>query len=265
VNIYRQELRAYRKFTIIWTVSLVGLVLLYLSMYSAIAKDADSFIKLLEGYPKEVREAFGMHLESIASLLGFYSFTFTMSTLFGAIQAMILGTGIVSKEVRERTADFLMTKPVSRVRIVTEKLLAAISTIVFTNVIFLIAASIMANVVKTRDFDGGVFLLMTLTLFFVQLMFLAIGLVISVILPRIKSVLPISLAVVFGFFAIAAFGNTSGEEPMRYLTPLKYFDTAYIMKNGRYETPFVVTGIVLVGVAVAVSYFVYRKKNIHAV
>ncbi|MCX7922068.1 MAG: ABC transporter permease [Clostridia bacterium] len=265
MNIYLQELRAYRRFTIIWTVSLVGLVLLYLSMYPAIGKDAESFIKVLEGYPKEVREALGMHLESITSLLGFYSFTFTMITLFGAIQAMIIGTGIVSKEVRERTADFLMTKPVSRTRIMTEKLLAAASTIVFTNVIFLTTASIMANTVKTTEFDGGVFFMMTVTLFFVQLMFLAMGVMLSVILPKMKSVLPISLGVVFGFFAIAAFGATSGDEPMRYLTPLKYFDTAYIMKNGQFETPFVVTGVLVVATAITISYFVYKKKNIHAV
>lgn len=265
MNIYFHELRAYRKFTLIWTASLVGIMLLYMSMYTAIAKDADSFVKILQGYPKEVREALGMNLESITSILGFYSFTFTMVTLFGAIQAMIVGVGILSKEVRERTADFLMTKPVSRTRIITEKLLAAVSTILITNVVFLTAATLMVNVVKTKEYDGEIFFMMTATLFFVQLMFVAIGLVLSVLLKKIKSVLPISLAVVFGFFAIAAFGVTSSDAAMRYLTPLKYFDTTYIVAQGKYEIPFVVTGALLVAAAVAVSYFLYRKKSIHAV
>lgn len=265
MNIYLQELRAYRKFTIIWTLSLIGIMLLYLSMYSAVAKDAETFIKVLEGYPVKVRVALGMHIESITSLLGFYSFTFTFISLFAAIQAMIIGTGIVSKEVRERTADFLMTKPVSRVRIMTEKLLAAVTTIVFTNAVFLIVAYFTANQVKTREFDGRVFFMMTLTMFYVQLMFLAIGIAVSVVLPKVKAVLPISLAVVFGFFAIAAFGDTSGEKPARYLTPLKYFDTSYIMQNARYETSFAVTGAILVAAAIAVSYVIYRKKSFHAV
>lgn len=265
MNIYRHELRAYRRFTLIWTAALVGIVLLYLSMYPALAKDASEFVNILKGYPKEVRQAIGIRLETITSLLGFYSFTFTMVTLFGAIQAMILGTGIVSREVRERTADFLMTKPVSRIRIMTEKLLAAVTTLVFTNMVFLAVAGVMANAVKSTDFDFGVFLLITMTLLYVQLIFLAIGVLLSVVLKRVKAVLSISLSVVFGFFAIGAFGATAGEEPLRYFTPLKYFDTGYIMQNAKYETPFVVAGAMIIVVCVAASYIVYKKKNIHAV
>lgn len=265
MNIYFHELRAYRKSTLIWTASLIAIMLLYLSMYSAIAKDADSFVNILKGYPKELREALGMNIASITSILGFYSFTFTMVTLFGAIQAMIVGVGILSKEVRERTADFLMTKPVSRIRIISEKLLAAISIILFTNIAFFIAAAMMVNAVKTKDYDIKTFIMMTVTLLFVQLMFLAMGLVLSVLMKKIKSVLTISLAVVFGFFAIAAFGVTSSDAALRYLTPLKYFDTTYIVAQGKYEVSFVVTGVLLVAAAITVSYVVYKKKSIHAV
>lgn len=265
MNIYLQELRAYRKSTIIWIISLIALLALYMSMFASLTRDAQSFIEILEGYPENVRIALGMHLESITSLLGFSGFILTYVTLIGAIQAMNIGLSIVSKEVRERTADFLMTKPVSRTKILTAKLLAALSLIVLTNAVYLIAAVYIANQVKTTDYDLGVFLMISITLLFIQLMFLAIGITLSVVLPKIKSVLPISLGAVFGFFFIGAFGASSSDDPMRYLTPFKYFDTMYIVQNAKYETSFIITSIIWIGVAILLSYYVYKKKNIHAV
>ena len=43
---------------------------------------------------------------------------------------MNLGIGIISKEVRDKTADFLLTKPVSRVTILVAKMMAAFTCIV---------------------------------------------------------------------------------------------------------------------------------------
>ena len=72
--------------------------------------------KYLKDYPEPVRKALGLSVDSISSILGFYSYIFLYITLCGAIQAMNLGTSIISKEVSEKTADFLLTKPVTRHR-----------------------------------------------------------------------------------------------------------------------------------------------------
>lgn len=265
MNIYLQELRAHRKFIIIWSVSLISLLLLYMSFFTAIAKDADAFIKVMESYPEELKNAMGMQLDSIASLLGFYSFVLAFIILCGAIQAMNIGISIVSKEVRERTADFLMTKPISRIRIMTEKLLAALTTLLITNVLFLIVAIITANIVKTKDYDMGKFILMTASLFLVQLMFFASGILLSVILPKIKSVLSISLGIVFVFYAFAAFAANDSEDWTRYLTPFKYFDTNYIRINGKYETSYLITALIFIAITTGASYVIFKIKNIHAV
>ena len=52
---------------------------------------------------------------------------------------------------------------------------------------------------------------------------------------------------------------------MRYITPFKYFDTSYIMKNSSYEASFIIIEIVFIIVAITASYFVYCKKDVHAV
>ncbi|PLS03406.1 ABC transporter permease subunit [Neobacillus cucumis] len=265
MNIFFHELKAYRKSTIIWTFSLIMVALLFLSMFPSFAKDADEFKKLLAGYPLAMRKAIGLNLENIFTILGFYSYALTFTTLCAAIQAMNIGTGIVSKEVREKTADFLLTKPVTRTQILTSKLLAAFMSLLLTNVIYLMAVNFIALQVKTVDFSMKKFVLLSGTMFFIQLIFLAIGIIISVIIPKIKSVLTVSLATVFGFYFLGVISDTSGNDVKRYISPFKYFDNTYIIKHASYEASFLIAGLVIVVVAITASYRIYTKKDIHAV
>ncbi|WP_339302164.1 ABC transporter permease subunit [Paenibacillus sp. FSL K6-2441] len=149
---------------------------------------------------------------------------FSFIVLCGAIQAMNLGVSILTKESRERTADFLLVKPVSRAKIVSSKLLAAMLLLIATNIVFYAAAFLIANGVKTEDFSQKLFLLIHMTLFFVQLMFLAIGMASSVFFAKLRSVLPLSLGVVIGLYLIGAL-LASGEdkEMIRFISPFKYF------------------------------------------
>lgn len=264
MNIFFHELKAYRKSTIIWSISLVAVAVLMLSMFPAINKDAAGFKKLLGAYPPAVTKAMGISIDSITSFLGFYStLTLLYVLLCGAIQAMNIGTSIISKEVREKTADFLLTKPVKRHEIITAKILAAIVSLIFTNIIYIAGASIMAEVVKTTSFNYKIFFMLSLTVFFVQLMFMSLGIIVSVIMPKIKSVLTISISVVFGFFFIEMFSSIIGDDNSRYITPFKYYDPAYIIKNSSYESKFIIIEIIFIIVTLSVSYFLYAKKDIH--
>lgn len=265
MNIFLHELREYRKSTIIWTCSLMAIIVLLLSIYPAFSKEAEAFKKVMEGFPEPVKKALGLSVNSISSILGFYAYCFIYITLCGAIQAMNLGTAIISKEIRERTADFLLTKPVTRIKIMTAKLLAAFTSLVITNIGYVAIASIMVSIVKTEEYSYKVFFLLSLTLFFIQLMFLALGVIISVMASKIKSVISISLGTVFGFFIIGMFSSTVGDSAMRYITPFKYFDTNYIMENSSYEVSFIIIEVVFIIVAIVSSYFVYCKKDVHAV
>jgi ABC-2 type transport system permease protein len=265
MNIMMHELRAYRKSTIIWSISLMMIVVLFMSLFPSFSRDAEEFTKLLEGYPPAVRAAFGINLDQFFSILGFYCYALSFITLCGAIQAMNIGAGIISKEVREKTADFLLTKPVTRTTIITAKLVAALISILITNIVYLGAAILTAYQVKTEDFSLKSFIMLSLTVLFIQLIFLALGVILSVLIPRIKSVLTVSLSTVFGFYFLGMFSATSGDEAKRYISPFKYFDTAYIMGNSSYEAPFLVAGLMIMILAIAAGYIVYRKKDIYAV
>lgn len=266
MNMYLHEIKSQRKSVFIWILVLLGLAALFLSIYPSMAADAADFKKMLGNYPPAVRAILGINLDYITSLLGFYSMIFSFIALCGAIQAMILGASILSRESRERTADFLLVKPVSRAKVVSAKLLAAFTSILITDFIFIALSTLLANSVKTSDFSVRLFFMINLTLFFIQLIFLTLGMVISVFFKKLKSVLPLSLGVVFGLYMVGVlFASGEEEKVVRFLSPFKYFDITYIIDNSGYEAPYLATGAVVAAVAVVISYLVYIKKDIHAV
>ena len=52
MNMFIHELKAYRKSTIIWSLSLMVIVVLFMSMFPSFSRDIVDFKKLLEGFPE---------------------------------------------------------------------------------------------------------------------------------------------------------------------------------------------------------------------
>lgn len=265
MNMYRHELRDILKPTMIWTFSIMAITIFFFSMYPTFSKEAESLRRMLEGFPQAILQALNFDINAFTSILGFYSYIFVYISLAGAIQAMILGTGIISREIREKTADFLLTKPVTRKAIMTSKLLAALTAIIITNIGYVSAAYLMAAIVESEGFQQGVFFLISLSLLFIQLIFLAIGLITAVLVSRLKSVLPVSLGTVFGFFVINMFAKSIGDDKMGYFTPFYYFDSMYVLQHKAYDPELMMLTIILIIMMVTGSYVMYAKKDIHTI
>jgi ABC-2 type transport system permease protein len=264
MHIFQHELKSYRQSIIIWACSMAALAVMFIFIFSSAAEEMDSIKDVLGSLPEAMREMLGIYVDSVSTLEGFYSFVFVYVLLCGAIQAMNVGTSIVSKEISDKTADFLLTKPIKRDQILTYKLLAAISTLIITNILYLIITIPVTLTVKS-DYNMTIFLLISVTLLFVQCIFMSLGVLISVLVGRIKSVISISLSTVFGFFIIGAMGSLLGDQAVKYISPFKYYDTAYIITHSAYEPSFLIVGAIFFLIATTLSYVVYIKKDIHAV
>jgi len=264
MNVFRHELRAYRRSVIIWSLSMAVLAILYILIYKALGNEIEQFKVFIDKFPDVMKKAMNILVDNISTLVGFYSFIFTFVVLCGAIQAMNLGAGIVSKEIRDKTADFLMTKPVSRFTILTSKLLAVFVSLVITNLIYL-GLTMLSAVVIVGEYDAVRFLMISLTLFFTQVVFMAMGIIISVLATKIRSVISVSLSTVFGFYIIGSLGAVIGDEKVRYLSPFRFFDLGYIIKNSSYEVSYCIVALLFIAAAIAASYMVYLKKDVHAV
>ena len=261
MNVFLRELQASRKSTIIWAVSLSAILGLFMGLYPAFSADVEGLNKVLENFPAAIRAAVNIQAETFLSVLGFYSYMLGFAALAASIQAMNLGVGAISKEDSGKTADFLLSKPVRRTRVMTAKLGAALTAVLFTYVVF-VAVSFVAVAATGESFSSGTLLLMSLTLLLLQLIFLALGALFSVTIPKIKSVIAVSLPTVFAFYIIGAVGDVLENVEVRWVSPFRYYDPIYIIKNQTYETKYLIVEAVFVVVAVVATYLIFVKKDI---
>jgi ABC-2 type transport system permease protein len=233
-------------------------------IYPAYAEGSEEIRRLLSGYPPEILKAFGFDVQVIFTPIGFYSMIFTYIVLCGSIQAMITGISLISKEFNRKTADFLLTKPASRSKILSGKVLAGIVSLFITDTIVTGAVWLIIKLSVSEPIDFGSYMTLSATLFYIGMMFFALGVITAVIVQRIKSVIGVSIGTVFGFFAVGMVGIAYDDDKIRYLVPFKYYDPIKIISSLRYERVFVAINILFVVFSIAAGYFIYVKRDIHS-
>jgi ABC-2 type transport system permease protein len=265
-TIFRHEFLTRLKSVVIWSLSIAFLIVFFSSMFSIFVDQAALMNEFLARYPQELRAAFGMDRMDLATVLGFYSFVFMFVQLCLAIQASNYGFGLVSIEENELTADFLMTKPVSRGQILTSKLLAALTSLTITNlVVWVTSLAAIALFRGGHEYEPGTLILLLLSIVIFQFFFLGVGLVVSLLVKRVRSVTPYALGLGFGMYVLSAFSGIFGDVKLELVTPFKHLDAPYIVQHGAYDTPLVLLNVAVTVIALAVSYWLYTRRDIPAV
>ena len=217
----------------------------------------------MASFPKELLIAFGMAEMDWTTLLGFYALLFVFLQICLAIQAANYGFSLVSIEETEWTADFLLSKPVSRTRIITAKLLAALTALGFTQALiwgFSFLAAGLYNYGQT--YNAGTLALLLLSMIPFQLFFLSVGMLISLLVKRIRSVTPFSMGLVFGLYILNAFGGMIGEKSLEVISPFQHFAPSFIIKHAAWDWTLVWISLVIIVIAFPASYILYLRRNI---
>jgi len=265
-NIFRHEVLIRIKSVITWSLAVAAIILIFFSFFSVFADQAALMNEVLSNFPAELRAAFGMDTRDLATVLGFFSFIFLFVQLCLAIQAGNYGFGLVSIEESELTADFLLSKPVSRTQVLTSKLLAALTCLTITNLVVWLSSFIAITLFRENyEYNASTLLLLLLSIAIFQLFFLSLGLVISLLVKRVRSVTPYALGLGFGAYVLSAFSGMLGDIALEMITPFKHLDAAYIVKYGEYDTPLVLANVAVSVIALAASYWLYIRRDIPAV
>jgi hypothetical protein len=234
-------------------------------MFTAISQDVAVINQIMSQFPKEVVRALGLNSLDLSTVLGFYGYVFMFIMLIGAVYALKSGISALSEEIRAKTADFLVSKPVSRVAIVNAKISSVLTLLVLQTIIYMTGAFIITQAVTDQYFNKSIFLLMNLSMLGVELFFAGFGFLLSVIIKKIKTVLPVALGIVFGFYIIQMLNQSLADPVLAYFTPFAYFDIVKIVETGRYETAYIICDLVLIAVFTAVTYMIYQHKDMPSV
>ena len=266
MTIFRQEFNMRLRSVITWSVAVAALILLYMSMFSSFASQADLLNEMMANFPEAFLTAFGIKGVNLAEVLAFFGFIFLFVQLCLAIQAANYGFSLVSVEEREWTADFLLTKPVGRSKILTSKLLAALCGLAVTDAVVWISSFAFVSLFRGgKAYDAGSLAMLLASIVPFQLFFLSVGLAISLLVKRVRSVTPYAMALGFGMYVLSVFGDLLGESTLEKLTPFKHFEPNYIVQNQAWDLPLVLISVAVIAIAVTGSYLLYHKRDIPAV
>ncbi len=260
MTLIKHELRQGRISFLIWTASigflLVVCVFLYPEMKGQMEDVGDVFSSM-----GSFSDAFGMDRLNFGTLLGFYAIECgNVLGLGGAFFAALCGAGILSKEEKDRTAEFLLTHPVSRARIVTEKLAAVYAQIVAMNlIIYGISLGSIAAIrepVPWKELN-----LLHLAYFLLQAELAGICFGISAFVRRGSA--GIGLGIAAGMYFLNLVANIAqAAEFLKYVTPFGYADGADIIEKGCLDGTLVAIGLAFGAIGIGAAYGKYCRKDI---
>lgn len=263
-TVFRQELRMQRGSWITWTIVLLCLAAVYLSIYPAFAHDAKTVTEAFANLPQAIKNAMGTGGFRLLNFPGFIANVLPIFMLAGGIQAVSMGISMLNRERLAGTSDFLLTKPVARSGVFWQKLLANLCILGVTSLMLIGTLYIGSHLVKADSFSTKTLLMVMAAFNLVQCWFLAVGIAISQLVGRIRNSIGLSIALCFGLFVLAMFSSVVGDETIRYLTPYKYIDLLKVVQEGSYEPAHLIVWLAVVVVAIGGSWLLFRHRDVES-
>ena len=261
MTLVRHELRQGKTSLLIWTASIGFLLAICVFLFPEMKGQIDNVNNIFSSMGS-FTEAFGMDRLNFGTLIGFYAVECgNILGLGGAFYAALCAVGILSKEEKDKTAEFLLTHPVGRKRIVTEKLIAVLIQITALNIIiYALSVGSIAFVGETVPLKE--ISLLHLAYYLLQLELSGICFGISAFLRKGSAGLGLGIATVMYFLNLIA--NIADVAAfLKYITPFGYCEGADIVSNGGLDGVMVSVGAVIGIAGIIIAYLKYTKKDIH--
>lgn len=268
-RMYLRELRSSYKGLFGW---IAGVLVLQLSGYSkfegfqaASSSDVSGSINSISAsFPKPLLALFGMYDLNISTLIGYFGILYLYFALIGAIHAALTGAGIISKEERDKTSEFLLTKPISRSKVMTTKLLAGLTNVLILFLVIAISSVIGVAIVNNGDYSLTPQVInMMWGILLMQLVFFSAGLMFAGLFknPKLPGLAATTVAV--GCYIVYALSLITDKlEWLRFMTPFRWFAAPSIIYAESIGYGYAGLAILISVTFVALAYICYNRRDI---
>lgn len=259
MTIFKKELRAGRVSFAAWAVIIGGLMAICVGLYPSMS-DSMGDISGLFANMGDFSAAFGLDKLQYGSMLGFYGVECgNILGLGGALYAALTAVNLLAGEEGGHTAEFLLTHPVSRLRVCLEKLLALAVLVVGLNLVCL-ACGAGSILFIGEDADWNDLLRYHAALLLMQMEVGGLCFGLSAFLRRGGAGLGMGFAALLYFLGL--FLNLDqGLDWLRFFTPYYYADAARIFAGEALTGP-ALSGIALGVLGIVLGLWQYQRKDI---
>lgn len=261
MTLIKHELKQGWKSLLIWTISIGFFVAICVFMYPEMESEMEGVNDMFSSMGS-FTAAFGMDRLNFGTLIGFYAVECgNILGIGGAFFAALLGISALAKEEKERTAEFLLTHPVSRVRIITEKLASVMLQILIMNIVIFLLSIISITAIG-EEIPWNEICLLHLSYFLVQVELAGICFGISAFMRRGGLGIGLGIATVMYFLNIIA-NISENAEFLKYITPFGYAEGADLIADMSLDASKVIFGMILFLIGIIFSYVKYSHKDIY--
>ncbi|MCE5259335.1 MAG: ABC transporter permease [Chloroflexi bacterium] len=263
MNMYWHELRANLRSLILWSVGIVSLIAAGMAKYAGFVSAGDSINALFAAMPPAIQAIAGSNRLDLSKASGFYGVCFLYIAVMATIHASMLGANSLAKEERDKTSEFLYTKPVSRTQVITSKLLAALTNIVILNLITWGSSLLLVGYFGQGEDVSRYIRTLMAGLFCIQLLYLSFGSVSAAFARKPAAAAGIATAIMMGTFLLSMLIDINSDlDVLKYLTPFKCYDAKLLLPPNGIEPVYLLLSAGLVVVSIVAAYLLYQRKDL---
>ena len=259
------ELRRNVRSLLLWS-SVIGLLIFFtMSFFRTVLQYQQQIAGMVQLVPAVAIKMRGFsNISDIFSVLGFYTANnLIYMMLLGSIYAIVLSSNILLKEETGKTAEYLMSRPVSRREIFTTKLAMVFLNIIVLNLLAALIGFISIMIYKKGAFETEPFLVISFYTLLLNFLFGALGLFISVMLKRARTITSFCVGLVLVLYFIYTISRMSGVDgTFGYISPFKWININVLSKSYGIELWSTVAFIGVSAMMIVASGVIYRRKDI---
>lgn len=261
MTIVKHELKQGKLSFLIWT-GAIGFLLAVCVFLFPEMKDEMENVNDLFSSMGSFSAAFGMDQLNFGTLIGYYSVECgNVLGLGGAFYAALTAVSMLSKEEKERTAEFLFTHPVRRTRVITEKGITILIQITAMNLI-IYTVSICSMTAIGEEIPWKELSLLHLAYYLLQIELSGICFGISAFIKKGSAGIGLGIAALLYFLNLIA-NITETAEFLEYITPFAYCEGADIVADGHLDETKILIGMAVALFGIGAAYLQYNKKDLH--
>lgn len=260
MTLVKHELKQGRIAFLIWTLSIGFLLAVCVFLFPEMKGQMDGISETFASMGS-FTAAFGMDRLNFGTLIGFYAIECgNVLGLGGAFYASLCAVGILSREEKDKTAEFLFAHPISRTRIIAEKLIAVMIQITTLNLI-IYALSVGSMIMIGEEIPWKEVNLLHLAYYLLQIELAGICFGISAFLRKGSVGIGLGIATMMYFLNLIA-NIAEVADFLKYITPFGYCEGADIVTNGKLDMLLVSIGMVMGIAGIVIGYLHYKNKDI---
>ena len=263
MNLFLRELKSNLRSLIIWGLIMMLFIWIGTSKFAGYV-DNPEILAILDGLPPAMLAAFNMDAFNLTTPTGFFGAMFAYFVLLVSISAAMWGSDTISKEERDRTVEFSLTLPVTRSKVVTAKILAALVNCIALLLITWVA-SLLSMMPYELDSEFYTFLsLSMLALFIVQMIFLAVAVLLACVMKQYKRASAVAVSVLLGTYFFSVLSELSEHlEFLKYFSPFAYFDPGVLLRESRLGLGYVGLSVGIIAVCLVGAYLTYSRRDLY--